>query len=219
MAGKLRVAFLPNYRVSLAEKLIPAADVSEQISTAGKEASGTGNMKLALNGAITIGTLDGANIEIMEEVGNENIVIFGLTADEVMSLKHQGYRPLDFIEKSPLLQRVLHLLECDFFSPGEPGLFRPIYEDLLYHDEYCLMADFDAYIAAQDIVSQAYIDEERWTRMSILNVARSGKFSSDRTIKEYVRDIWHAKSLDVHRAMLNLTRCPWEDIAEDNHLT
>jgi starch phosphorylase len=189
----LRVAFLPNYRVSLAEKLFPASDLSEQISTAGKEASGTGNMKFALNGAITIGTLDGANIEIMEEVGRDNIFIFGKTADEIVQLKRSGYRPGDYIAASPLLQEVIHLLDCDFFSPGEPGLFRPILDALtIWGDEYCLMADFDSYVAAQDLVSAAYQDPARWTRMSILNVARSGKFSSDRTIDEYAREIWNA---------------------------
>ncbi len=189
----LRVAFLPNYRVSLAEKLFPASDLSEQISTAGKEASGTGNMKFALNGALTIGTLDGANIEIMEEVGRDNIFIFGNTADEIVGLKRSGYRPSDYIAASPLLQEVMHLIDCDFFSPGDPGLFRPIYDALTtWGDEYCLMADFDSYLAAQDLVSAAYLDPTRWTRMSILNVARSGKFSSDRVIGEYAREIWNA---------------------------
>jgi len=194
----LHVAFLPNYRVSLAEKLFPASDLSEQISTAGKEASGTGNMKFALNGALTIGTLDGANVEIMEEVGLDNIFIFGKTADEIALLKRNGYRPGDYIARSPLLPRVLQLIDCDFFSPGDPSLFRPIYDSLVHWgDEYCLMADFDSYIACQDRVSEAYQDPQRWTRMSILNVARSGKFSSDRVIAEYARDIWQAESVVV----------------------
>jgi starch phosphorylase len=211
MHDKLHVAFMPNYRVSLAEKLIPAADLSEQISTAGKEASGTGNMKFALNGALTIGTLDGANIEILEEVGRENIFIFGMTADEVMQLKRDGYRPQAYVAEMPLLQEVLHLLNCDFFSPGEPGLFRPIYEELIAHDEYCLLADFASYLAAQDAVSAAYTEQARWTRMSILNVARCGKFSSDRTISEYARDIWHVKGMDVLTQMLDIEQYAWED--------
>lgn len=193
----LRVAYLPNYRVSLAERLIPAADLSEQISTAGKEASGTGNMKFALNGAVTIGTLDGANVEILEEVEKDNIFIFGLNVDEVVQLKQQGYNPGEYIAKSVLLQNVLRLIESDFFSPSEHGLFRPIYDELVHHDEYCLMADFDAYVEAQARAEKAYMDKKRWTRMSILNVARCGKFSSDRTISEYVKDIWQAKPVEI----------------------
>lgn len=193
----LRVSFLPNYRVSLAERLIPAADLSEQISTAGKEASGTSNMKFALNGAVTIGTLDGANVEILEEVSKENIFIFGLNADEVVQLKQKGYHPADYIAKSVLLQNVMHLLETDFFCCSEHGLFRPIYDELVSYDEYCLMADFDAYVAAQLEAEKAYNDKKRWTRMSILNVARCSKFSSDRTIQEYARDIWRAGSVDI----------------------
>ncbi len=193
----LQLVFLPNYRVSLAEKLIPAANLSEQISTAGKEASGTGNMKFALNGALTIGTLDGANIEIMEEVGQENIFIFGLTAEQVREVKQGGYNPGAYIAASPLLQRVLHLLECDFFCPGEPGLFRPIFDELVHWDEYCLMADFQDYLATQDRVSATFTDPAHWARMSILNVARCGKFSSDRAIADYARDIWEVKGVDV----------------------
>ncbi len=207
----LRVAFLPNYCVSLAERLIPAADLSEQISTAGLEASGTGNMKLALNGALTIGTLDGANIEIREEVGADNIFIFGLQAHEIMALQTKGYDPSAYIAQSALLQQVMHLLECDFFCPSEPGLFRPIYDELVRGDKYCLMADFEPYIAAQDAVATAYLDKARWTRMSILNVARSGKFSSDRTISEYARDIWHVERCEVP-SQLNIQReCPTQD--------
>ena len=192
----LRVCFLPNYRVSLAEKLIPAADLSEQISTAGREASGTGNMKFALNGALTIGTLDGANIEIMQEVGPENIFIFGHTTDEVMAMRRQGYDPNRFIADSPLLAQVLRLLECDFFSPGEPGLFRPLYDALTGRDEFFLMADFDQYVAVQDWVSESFLDPAGWTRKSIVNVARCGKFSSDRTIRDYACDIWGVQRLE-----------------------
>lgn len=193
----LRVSFLPNYRVSLAERLIPAADLSEQISTAGKEASGTGNMKFALNGAVTIGTLDGANVEILEEVGKENIFIFGMNADEVVQLKQRGYAPGEYIGRSVLLQNVMRLIENNFFSPSEHGLFRPIYDELVHYDEYCLMADFDSYVAAQAEAEKMYRDKKRWTRMSILNVARCGKFSSDRTIEQYAREIWGAASVDI----------------------
>jgi len=197
VSSYLRVLFLPNYRVSLAEKLIPAADLSEQISTAGKEASGTGNMKFALNGAVTIGTLDGANVEILEEVGEDNIFIFGLTEKEVSSLKNNGYDPNEYIKKSPVLQKVMNLIGTNFFCPDEPDLFRPIYDELVNNDEYFLMADFDAYLAAQTAVEKAYIDKSLWTRMSILNVARCGKFSSDRTIVEYAKDIWDIEPMPI----------------------
>jgi starch phosphorylase len=197
VSSYLRVLFLPNYRVSLAEKLIPAADLSEQISTAGKEASGTGNMKFALNGAVTIGTLDGANVEILEEVGEDNIFIFGLTEKEVSSLKNNGYDPNEYIKKSPALQKVMNLIGTNFFCPDEPDLFRPIYDELIGNDEYFLMADFDAYLAAQTAVEKAYTDKSLWTRMSILNVARCGKFSSDRTIAEYAKDIWDIEPMPI----------------------
>jgi starch phosphorylase len=197
VSSYLRVLFLPNYRVSLAEKLIPAADLSEQISTAGKEASGTGNMKFALNGAVTIGTLDGANVEILEEVGEDNIFIFGLTEKEVSSLKNNGYDPNEYIKKSPVLQKVMNLIGTNFFCPDEPDLFRPIYDELIGNDEYFLMADFDAYLAAQTAVEKAYIDKPLWTKMSILNVARCGKFSSDRTIAEYAKDIWDIEPMPI----------------------
>jgi len=197
VSSYLRVLFLPNYRVSLAEKLIPAADLSEQISTAGKEASGTGNMKFALNGAVTIGTLDGANVEILEEVGEDNIFIFGLAEKEVSSLKDNGYVPNKYIKKSPVLQKVMNLIGTNFFCPDEPDLFRPIYDELVNIDEYFLMADFDAYLAAQRAVEKAYTDKVLWTRMSILNVARCGKFSSDRTIGEYAKDIWDIEPVPI----------------------
>lgn len=195
--GKLMVLFLPNYRVSLAEKIIPATDLSEQISTAGKEASGTGNMKFALNGALTIGTLDGANIEIQEEVGDDNIFIFGLKAEEVVQTKKAGYDPKEFYQKSPELKGVMDLIASGFFSPENPGLFKPFYDSLLNHDEYLLMADFDAYVECQDRVTELYRDQDQWTRMAILNVARMGKFSSDRTIREYCDEIWRAKSVKI----------------------
>ena len=171
--------------------------MSEQISTAGKEASGTGNMKFALNGALTIGTLDGANVEILEEVGEDNIFIFGLTEKEVSSFKNNGYDPNEYIKKSPVLQKVMNLIGTNFFCPDEPDLFRPIYDELVNNDEYFLMADFDAYLAAQTAVEKAYIDKSLWTRMSILNVARCGKFSSDRTIGEYAKDIWDIEPIPI----------------------
>ena len=193
---RIKVVFLPNYRVSLAEKIFPASDVSEQISTAGFEASGTGNMKFALNGAITIGTLDGANIEIKEEVGDENIFIFGLSAQEVKQLK-PNYNPRSYYERDPLLKQVIDLIYDGFFSPEERKIFRPLINNLLEHDPFLVLADFDSYRQSQEEVCQAYLDREQWTKMSILNVARMGKFSSDRTILEYNRDIWKATPLNI----------------------
>jgi starch phosphorylase len=190
MEGKLKVIFLPNYRVSLAERIFPASDLSEQISTAGKEASGTGNMKFALNGALTIGTLDGANIEIREEVGADNFFLFGMTAQEVTDLQRRGYRPRDFYEQNPELRAVLDLISSGFFEPENPGLFKPLIQNLLDVDTYMLLADFESYTECQKRVGEAYRDQEHWTRMAILNIANMGKFSSDRTIREYARDIW-----------------------------
>jgi glycogen phosphorylase len=189
--GRITVAFLKNYRVSLAERIFPAAEVSEQISTAGKEASGTGNMKFALNGALTIGTLDGANVEIREEVGAENFFLFGLTVEGVAALRKRGYDPWEWYRNDRRIKTVLDALSSGVFSPGEPGLFRPIVDSLLNGgDPYLVLADFAAYCACQDEVEEAYRDPERWTRMAILNVARAGKFSSDRTIREYAEEIW-----------------------------
>ncbi|MFL5377129.1 MAG: glycogen/starch/alpha-glucan phosphorylase [Myxococcales bacterium] len=195
VAGKLKVVFLPNYRVSLAERIFPGSDLSEQISTAGKEASGTGNMKFALNGALTIGTLDGANIEIREEVGEENFFLFGLTADQVQDLWRRGYRPRDHYEQDAELKAVLDLIWSGFFEPDHPELFRPLVQSLLDHDPYLLLADFRSYVECQAMVAKAYQDPDRWTKMAILNIARMGKFSSDRTIREYARDIWQAESV------------------------
>jgi starch phosphorylase len=186
----LQVAFIPDYRVSLAEGIFPGSDLSEQISTAGFEASGTGNMKFALNGALTIGTLDGAVVEIAEAVGRDNIFIFGLTAEEVEARRAAGYNPRAEVERSPRLRRVLEFLASGELSPDEPGRFRPLVDSLLGHDEYMLLADFDSYLAAQDEVDLAYQDPERWTRMAILNVARCGYFSSDRSVREYAERIW-----------------------------
>jgi starch phosphorylase len=189
--GLIKVAFLPDYRVSLAEKIIPAADVSEQISTAGTEASGTGNMKFAMNGALTIGTLDGANIEIREEVGAENIFIFGKTAEEIEQLTQtNSYRPRDYYDGDPRLRRVLDELSSDRFCPNEPGLFRWIRDTLLYADRYFLLADFGSYIETQAEISKLYKHTQQWAKKSILNIARIGKFSSDRTVGEYAREIW-----------------------------
>ena len=188
----IKVAFLPDYRVSLAEKIIPAADVSEQISTAGREASGTGNMKFAMNGALTVGTLDGANIEIRAAVGAENIFIFGLTAEEIEDLTLKGaYHPRDYYESDARLKRVLDELASDRFCPGEPGLFRWVRDVLVNRDDYFLMADFGSYVDIQSKILTEYQHPEVWTRKAILNVARIGSFSSDRAVTEYAREIWH----------------------------
>jgi glycogen phosphorylase len=195
---KLKVVFLPNYRVSLAEKMIPAADISEQISTAGKEASGTGNMKLSLNGALTIGTLDGANIEIAEEVGDENIFIFGLTVDEVQALNDGGYNPFDFYDNNREIKAILDWLETDYFTPGKPGALASVKHSLLEGgDPYKVLADFESYSDAQQRANSAFKDQKQWARMAILNTARMGKFTSDRSIKDYVERIWHLQPCEV----------------------
>lgn len=197
VAERLKVVFIPNYRVSLAEKIIPGSNLSEQISTAGTEASGTSNMKFMLNGALTIGTLDGANVEILEEVGEENIYIFGLHTEEVYRMKEVGYNPTHFIHKNEDLHRILLMIRENFFSMGEPGVFGPIYDSLFYTDNYLLMADFVSYDETQNRVAHDFLDETSWTKKSILNVARSGKFSSDRTIREYAKEIWKVPLLDT----------------------
>jgi starch phosphorylase len=196
VCDKLKVVFLPNYRVSLAEKIIPAADLSEQISLAGTEASGTGNMKLQLNGALTIGTLDGANVEIMEEVGKDNIFIFGLTADEV-ERRRPGYNPRDIYNSDEEIRRAIDLLDRNFFSMLEPGIFQPLTQGLLSHDHYMLLADFRDYIQTQDQVDSAFKNRSEWIRRAILNVARASKFSSDRTIREYASEIWHVDPCEI----------------------
>jgi starch phosphorylase len=195
--GRLRLVFFPDFNVKHAQRVYPAADLSEQISTAGKEASGTGNMKFALNGALTIGTLDGANVEIREEVGADNFFLFGLTADQVREKKRQGYDPRAALDRSPLLGEVLKRIQEGMFSRGDRELFRPILDSLLHRDEYMLLEDFPAYLEAQQRASQAFLDQPRWTRMSILNTARMGKFSSDRSIREYCRDIWKVEPVQV----------------------
>ncbi len=194
---RLKVVFLPDYNVTLGQRVYPAADLSEQISTAGKEASGTGNMKLSLNGALTIGTLDGANVEIRQEVGAENFFLFGLDAQQVQSLKASGYYPRSYYESQPELRMVIDLIADGFFSGGDRNLFRPLVDNLLHSDPYMLMADFASYTATQLRVSQAYLDRDEWLRMSILNVARMGKFSSDRSIAEYSREIWHVDPVKI----------------------
>ncbi|MBT3667376.1 MAG: glycogen/starch/alpha-glucan phosphorylase [Opitutae bacterium] len=195
---KLKVAYLPNYGVSLAEKIIPATDLSEQISTAGKEASGTGNMKFALNGAVTMGTLDGANVEILEEVGDENIFIFGQTVDGIEELKKSGYEPRKYYEEDDELKAVLDWLSSDFFSPDEGCVLSELPNSLLeWGDPFFVLADYRAYVDAQDLAGKAYQDQSRWAAMAIRNIAGSGKFSSDRTIGEYAEDVWQLKPVSV----------------------
>ncbi|MBW2515776.1 MAG: glycogen/starch/alpha-glucan phosphorylase, partial [Deltaproteobacteria bacterium] len=194
---RLKVVFIPDLSVKNGQLIYPAADVSEQISMAGKEASGTGNMKFALNGALTIGTLDGANVEIREEVGAENFFLFGLTAQQVKERKAAGYNPYNVYASDATLKAVIDAVSGGQFSDGDPHLFKPITNALLYHDEYLVLADFADYAACQQKVNDAYRDQSRWTRMSILNVARMGKFSSDRSIKEYCTDIWKAEPVPV----------------------
>jgi starch phosphorylase len=198
VAGRLKVVFLPNYNVSLAQRIFPASDLSEQISTAGTEASGTGNMKFALNGALTIGTLDGANVEIREEVGADNFFLFGLTTEQVAACKAVGHNPWFYYDTNPELKRVLDSIASGLFAPDHPDLFLPLLDSLLVDDPYLVMADYGAYVQCQEHVSRCYEDQARWTRMSILNAARIGKFSADRTIAEYARDIWHVKPIEVN---------------------
>ncbi len=194
---RLRVVFVPNFSVRTGQRIYPCADLSEQISTAGKEASGTGNMKFTMNGALTIGTLDGANIEIREEVGADNFFLFGLDAAEGGALRAQGYRPAEVYRTQPQLREVIDLIASGFFSRGDGGLFAPLLDSLLQYDPYLVLADFGSYLECQRVVADAYADRGRWTRMSILNVARSGKFSSDRTVSEYLDDIWRAPAVPV----------------------
>ncbi|MGF1501778.1 MAG: glycogen/starch/alpha-glucan phosphorylase [Paracoccaceae bacterium] len=190
MAGRLKVVYPANYNVSLAERLIPAADLSEQISTAGMEASGTGNMKFAMNGALTIGTLDGANVEIREAVGAENIFTFGLVAEEVAEIRDAGYAPAEAIDAAPALAEVIEQIEQGAFSPDDPGRFRPITENLRHHDWFLVARDFAAYAACQRQVDRAWADKDDWTRRTVLNTAQMGRFSSDSTIRGYAREIW-----------------------------
>jgi starch phosphorylase len=191
----LKVVFLPDFNVKNGQRVYPAADLSEQISTAGKEASGTGNMKFSLNGALTIVTLDGANVEIRDAVGHDNFFLFGLSAPEVQRLRAEGYRPRDIYESNAELRAALHLISSGLFSDGDAGLYRPLVESLLSRDDYMLLADYQAYVDCQQRVSDAYRDAANWTRMSILNSARVGRFSSDRSIREYSRNIWNVSPL------------------------
>jgi starch phosphorylase len=197
MDGRLRVVFLPDYNVKLGEQVYPASDLSEQISTAGKEASGTGNMKFAMNGALTIGTLDGANVEIRELVGAENFFLFGKTVEEINELKQSGYNPGAFINAMPELQEALRLIEMGHFSNGDSELFRPLLDNLTGNDPFFVMADFADYLRAQEAVSLAWTDRMHWNRMSLLNTARTGFFSSDRSIGEYCKNIWNVDPLNV----------------------
>jgi len=191
----LKVVFLPDFNVKNSQPVYPAADLSEQISTAGKEASGTGNMKFAMNGALTIGTLDGANIEIRDAVGHDNFFLFGLTAEEVERRKAEGYNPRNIYESNAELREAIDLIDSGFFSDGDRGLFHPLVESLLTRDDYMLLADYPPYVECQQRVSEAYSDQSNWTRMSILNSARVGRFSSDRSIREYCRDIWNVRPI------------------------
>lgn len=198
VGDKLKVVFLKNYSVTLAERIIPASDLSEQISMAGLEASGTGNMKFALNGALTIGTMDGANVEIREEVGDENIFIFGLLADEVVKLKSKGYNPREYYEKNAELKHIVDMIATNFFNPKEFGIFDDMIRGLMNVDYYLLFADYQSYIDTQDKVAKLYTDKDEWTRKSILNVARMAKFSSDRSVKEYAEKIWKVRPVRVN---------------------
>ena len=198
---KMRVFFLSDYRVSLAERIIPASDLSEQISTAGTEASGTGNMKFALNGALTIGTLDGANVEIRERVGAENFFLFGKTVEEVQALRAQGYNPRALYEQDPDLRHIVDFFQGDFLNLEEPTLYQPIFDALIHRgDYYCLLADFRDYVETQRAVDEAYQDPDRWARMCVMNIANMGVFSSDRTIREYAGQIWGAEPCPIEMA-------------------
>jgi starch phosphorylase len=190
MKGRLSVVFFPDFNVKNAHAVYPAADLSEQISTAGKEASGTGNMKFMLNGALTIGTLDGANVEIREEVGEHNFFLFGLTAEEVERVKRDSYRPADRVAGNAELSEAMELIANGLFSRGDGEVFRPLVENLLNSDPFLVLADYADYVQCQEHVSAAWNESERWTCMSILNTARAGKFSSDRSIREYCEEIW-----------------------------
>ncbi|MEM6424081.1 MAG: glycogen/starch/alpha-glucan phosphorylase [Cyanobacteria bacterium P01_D01_bin.128] len=195
--GRLRVLFMKNYSVKFAQKIYPAADLSEQISTAGKEASGTGNMKFALNGALTVGTLDGANVEIREAVGDENFFLFGLTTDQVYEMKANGYSPMDYYNSTPELKKAIDRIASGFFSHGDTQVFKPLLDALMYEDHYMLLADYQSYIDCQDHIAQVFRDKDQWTRISILNSARNGRFSSDRSIQDYRRDIWKLDPVEI----------------------
>jgi starch phosphorylase len=200
VGDQLKVVFLPDFNVKTSQWVYPAADLSEQISLAGKEASGTGNMKFSMNGALTIGTLDGANVEIRDAVGHENFFLFGLTAPDVERVRAAGYNPRAIYEANAELRETIDMIADGAFSGGDRELFRPLVDSLLYHDDYMLLADYQSYVDCQEQVHDAYRDRARWTRMSILNCARVGRFSSDRSIREYCRDIWHVNPLALSEA-------------------
>ena len=191
--GRLKVVFFPDFNVKNSEWIYKSADLSEQISTAGKEASGTGNMKFSMNGALTIGTMDGANIEIMETVGRENFFLFGLTVEEIRSLRNKGYRPFELYQKDQDLKEIIDRLLSGEFSGGDKNLFRPLTDSMLGEDTYFVLQDFQSYTLCQENISNAFLDRSHWTKMSVLNTARMGKFSSDRSIREYCDKIWKVK--------------------------
>jgi starch phosphorylase len=197
---RLKVVFFPDYNVKNAQHIFPAADLSEQISTAGKEASGTGNMKFSMNGALTIGTLDGANVEIREEVGAENFFLFGLTADQVEALKSSGYRPREYYERNEELRDVLDFIASGALADGDANLFRPLVDNLLGQDPFLVLADYQAYLECQEKVSALWRDQQAWTRHSILDTARIGKFSSDRSIRDYCAQVWNIKPASVQNS-------------------
>ena len=197
VSGRLKVAFFPDYNVKNAQPVYPAADVSEQISLAGKEASGTGNMKFSLNGALTIGTLDGANVEIRQEVGEGNFFLFGLTAEQARNLKESGYRPRNYYEDDATLREVLDFIASGALAGGDKSLFRPLVDNLLESDPFLVLADYQSYVECQAQISTLWRDPQDWTRTSILNDARMGKFSSDRSIREYCRDVWRVQPMHV----------------------
>nr|KAF6388526.1 glycogen phosphorylase L [Myotis myotis] len=203
VGNKLKVIFLENYRVSLAEKVIPATDLSEQISTAGTEASGTGNMKFMLNGALTIGTMDGANVEMAEEAGEENLFIFGMRIDDVAALDKKGYNAKEYYEALPELKLAIDQINNGFYSPKQPDLFKDVINMLFYHDRFKVFADYEAYVKCQEKVSQLYMNPKAWNAMVLKNIAASGKFSSDRTIKEYAKDIWNMEPSDLKISLSN----------------
>jgi glycogen phosphorylase len=193
----LDIRFVPDFNVKVAERIYPAADLSEQISTAGKEASGTSNMKLALNGALTIGTLDGANVEMRQHTGADNFFLFGLDAQQVQALRTSSYAPVALLEKDSELRDALAFLGSPELAPGEPTRFAPLLGSLLDHDEYCVLADYRTYIDTQERVAQVFTDSNEWTRRAILTVARMGYFSSDRSVDEYAKKIWHSEPVPV----------------------
>uniref|UniRef100_A0AC34QWW4 Alpha-1,4 glucan phosphorylase n=1 Tax=Panagrolaimus sp. JU765 TaxID=591449 RepID=A0AC34QWW4_9BILA len=210
IGSKLKVVYLENYRVSMAEKIIPAADLSEQISTAGTEASGTGNMKFMLNGALTIGTMDGANVEMAEEMGEENMFIFGMKVEQVEELQRKGYNSMDFINKNQELSECIDQIDSGYFTPDTPDVLRDLANSLKYHDRFLVCADYESFIKKQDEVSQVYDDRQKWIKMALHNIASSGKFSTDRTITEYSQQIW-----GIEPNAIKLP-APYEEYSESN---